>query len=773
MAEEERASVVTSLLTIAESIGAAPEKVAWLGAECLARARAAAADLEQSGKPRFLPLLTELQQTLASVATPPAANACAAVAAATHLLAQGLKSGQPPPRARELIVIAELRGARGVPAPWRSPLVRYAAAAPEGTSGAAGDGSPARILPRLLAVYRSYLLAFLRSEAPEEARRLCELSRQVADACGEEGERRRWLAAAALFRCAMECGRTARPLLKRLAVELEQVLRHSSEGAAVKEPGGRALMADLEVLTVLLRNDSAAAAASREPALTLGMNTGELASALRRLEHGTEDPCGLLGQIADGFLVAGDYDRWLEARRLAASREHGRTLQAAVSGWRSFLPGNGPGAPVPGASGHAPEGGSILGGMELRPAPGAAPIRAEGIPVDCAVLENLDRTAREIRGARSRAEASLGSLKGGLARMDRAIRSLRLQLESLEVESQLAGGASEAVPGHEIAFRFGALSRGIEELAGLKNALQSLSDETEFELAAQAGEDARLEQELLKTRMAPLGDQFEALCQCVRRAAGRRGLAATLSARGAGVALERSRADALAGALEPLLEACVHQGLAADMAPEMDPARGRIELDFSQPRFDVQVDICYRGAPLAGATLAQSTPGLAALGAVVAGGRDGGGRARVRVVVPGPPQPMDLLRVEVGGNRYAFPLEAVHGVSRPPEPGAAQGSGGRLLKVEGRFYPLAALADVLKLKTAKASGSACVVLHLGGLRAFRVDGVLGRQRTLVSSPGPLLASNPWVLGVVVDGRAAPTLVLDVKAPEFDAASAAG
>lgn len=780
-AEKERASLIMPLTALAEIVGSAPERVAELGAECLAQARAAAEDLEQSGQSRFLPLLAELEQTLAVLATPPGANACAAIAAAMGLLARSLKSGQPPTRSRELIAIAELRSVRGAPAPWCSPLIRYAADAPEATLSAAGAGadSDGRILRRVLALYRRSLLKFLRTDAPEEARRLSDLSRQVADAGGAESERRRWLAAASLFQCASEYSGTARNSVKRLAVKLEQALRNSSDGAAKDEAGGRALLVDLEVLAALLRSNSGAEAPEEESALTLNIDAEAMASALGSLADAPEHPRKLLSEIADGFLVEGKYDRWLEARRLAEHPLPGQTLEAVVARWKPSVPENGEMAPVSSAGSHVAQTGAAVGSMETAPAPGDvrsnAALEISGVPVDEALLENLKLMAREIRGARSRAEANLGSLKGGLVDMDRTIRELRLQLESLEVESQVHDGASGAVPGDEMPSKFCALSRGIEELAGLKDALQSLTEETESALAAQAGEDTQLEQGLLKTRMMPVGAQFEALCQCVRRAASRRGLPATLSARGAEVALERSQADALTRALAPLLESCVYEGLAAGIAPaEIGPSHGRIELEVSQPRFDVRVDVSYRGAPLARATLARTAPGLDALGAIVSSSRDGEGWARVSVLVPGPPQPMDLLRVEVGGNRFALPLEDVSGVSRSPEAGAAPGSHDGFLKVDDKFYQLAALADVLKLETADASGSACVLVHRGGsLRAFRVDRVVGRERTLVSSPGPLLASNPWVLGAVVDGRVAPTLVLDLGALEINATSAVG
>ncbi len=65
-----------------------------------------------------------------------------------------------------------------------------------------------------------------------------------------------------------------------------------------------------------------------------------------------------------------------------------------------------------------------------------------------------------------------------------------------------------------------------------------------------------------------------------------------------------------------------------------------------------------------------------------------------------------------------------------------------------------------------------MLVTVGAARyACLVDGVIGRDHVLVQSPGPLLCANPWVLGVVVDALAAPTLVLDMRALESEASNA--
>jgi hypothetical protein len=208
----EIAPAITALVALAEVIKAKPQRVAQLGSECRTQLQVIRAKLEACGRLRLLPLLTEVEQTLDSVSALPGANACAAIATALNLLADSLKRAAPPPRAREMLAIAELRGLRGAPAPWRGPIVdrSLAAAEPELAAEVGVESSP-ELLSRALAAYRKSLLRLLKAESSDEAGRLSELSRRVARACGGMAERRQWHAAGALFDAAIQSGDGARP----------------------------------------------------------------------------------------------------------------------------------------------------------------------------------------------------------------------------------------------------------------------------------------------------------------------------------------------------------------------------------------------------------------------------------------------------------------------------------------------------------------------------------------------------------------------------------
>lgn len=766
---------IAALIGLAEVVGANPGDVAELKSSCRARLGAANTQLKASGEPRFLPLMIEIEQALDALGEKPGGNACAAISRGMALLGRALGRNVALTRARELAAVAELRSVNGSPPPWCNPLVDYTGEIPEG--GRRVDPTPAegrlKAISEALAVYRKSLLGLLKSDSSDQCEQLALLCARVARDCDDENEGQRWGAAGAVFAAAGEAGEGGSPLVKRLAVKLEQVLRGLSEDAPPNVEARRAMIQQLQPLAALIKHpggvDAGAPGDDRE--LPIRVNAEGLQSAFRQL-LGTPDPRALLAQIADAFLVDGDYARCVEASDLAARPGSADALGAVVSRWIS--PPQEAGEPAAKAvdSDRFAEAQAALdrinGALNQTAGPDSesrAP--ASGIPVDEALLENLNLVAREIRGARSRAEANLGSLRGGLQDMGHTIRTLRTQLEALEVDSQVPAPAQPAVDAENgVPERFGALARGIEELAGLKDALQALTEETETVLAAQAGEDTQLEQGLLKTRMTPVGARFEDLNRGVQRAAAGVGVTVTLAAQGAEVALERSQVEALARALEALLEACVSEGLTRGASPaRSNPAEGLIELEVSQLKFDVGVNIAYRGAPLSASALSAVTPLLDAAGAVCSCSSrvDGEGRASVSLQVPGPPRPMDLLMLEVAQNRFALPVKNVSGVSRPPSATPAPGGDDELISFEGEPYRLIQLAQVLGFEASGGNGAACVlVAGDNGRLACAVDAVMGRESLLVNSPGPLLASNPWVLGVVLDERAAPTLVLDLS-----------
>jgi chemotaxis protein histidine kinase CheA len=281
-------------------------------------------------------------------------------------------------------------------------------------------------------------------------------------------------------------------------------------------------------------------------------------------------------------------------------------------------------------------------------------------------------------------------------------------------------------------------------------------------------EDNELDEALLKTQLASVGTQFDTWTESVRRAAAARGVELAVEITGAEVSLERHQADALSRALIPMLEACVREGRPRDAA-SADAARAEpagIRITVSRPRFDVVVEVIYLGAPLPPEIWLVHAVALNALGAI--GNQTVGpeGTVTLGITLPGPPQAMELLVVELGESRFALPVDHLAGVSRLLRQDLEKAEDGFRVHHEGQAYPLASLASLLGVAgTADADSSErlSIVFIADTVRsaACLVDRVQGRERSLVRSPGPLLLDNPWVWGVVINDSAPPILVLDV------------
>ena len=132
------------------------------------------------------------------------------------------------------------------------------------------------------------------------------------------------------------------------------------------------------------------------------------------------------------------------------------------------------------------------------------------------------------------------------------------------------------------------------------------------------------------------------------------------------------------------------------------------------------------------------------------------------IVLPGPPQSVEVLLVGVGGQRFALPVAGVAGVLHRPQIAEADFAD----DAEAERANLAALLGWPdESPEADAESTNQVLLASGPQQrvACLVDAVYQRERVLVRSPGPLLANNPWVWAVIVREHSPPTLVLDVPA----------
>jgi len=130
---------------------------------------------------------------------------------------------------------------------------------------------------------------------------------------------------------------------------------------------------------------------------------------------------------------------------------------------------------------------------------------------------------------------------------------------------------------------------------------------------------------------------------------------------------------------------------------------------------------------------------------------------------------LPCLHVEIGGARYALPLDTVEeAVSFGPE--SVKTLGRRLLvAVRGRLVPLLKLADFYnplqapRTKYDQHSFLAVILGHAERRLALKVDRLLGVRETLVKSLAANYRNVPGVAGASIDGNGRILLILDPAA----------
>ena len=784
---------VVDLLDSADALCKEPGGLADYTEKLSLQLRAAATLLQRQRRLEILPLLQEILTTVDSVgAGAVGKDLGVAVCLSLEVLAARLRDQADASwQASQIAVICDLRSVRGAEPFSQNPMLTPSPDAretdPEGAFAALpgeSDEAPQRFLP----AYREALLGLLTDASAERAEALAGICLSGSARAADEHQARLCRSGARFFETVARCGQAGRPAVRRLAMRMEQTLRERGDvdGSGVSASEYPDLGGELEFLRRLLlfaggdpQSDPGDAALLS--AVSVPLDRRLLANACAELADRSEDDGALRARVGDAFLLLGDYERWFEAWKPDTKGAEPDASLSAAATWSAGFAGvrgdDDPALPEMLRT-HLARAQAALSRLTEEPsaernAEGSEP---GGVSVDESLLEHLNLAAAEIRGVRSRAEANLGSLLGGFEDMERAIKTLRGQFEALEVDAESPAG-SAATAGDPTATgadsasvreRLGALSRGITELAELKNALNALTEDTESALAVQANKDTELDEALLKTQLSSAGTQFGIWAESVRHAAAACKVELAVEITGAKVSLERHQADALTRVLTPLLEACVREGRPRHPAPA-DPARPEpagIRITVSRPRFDVVVEVSYSGAPLPPEAWLIHAVAFNALGAVVNQTVDQQAKVTLGITLPGPRQAVELLVVEVGKSRFALPVEHLAGVSRLRRQDLEKTENGFRVHHEGKAYPLASLASLLGVDGAADAGTSersniVFIANAWQSVACLVDEVQKRERSLVRSPGPLLLDNPWVWGVVINDPAPPTLVLDV------------
>jgi len=764
-------SAIDAAAKLAPTSPTEPRHLTLPAADLVDRLAVATGLLEASSRVDLMPLMQELNVTARWLAANGAArDAPAAISvalAALHARLRGDYKGDW--HAILYAAMVNLRSVRRQALVFATPMLGDA---DPGSTGVLPAVAAARVLP----AFRKALLGLLKDRF-EPATTI------LADACRELGAQaptaissRQWQLATEMFELSTRSAAAdIRIAMKRMAVRLESFLRglcvlDDASDCAVQAQ----LWKDVEALHSLqlrLQGDVGTLTPLSAETETDLIGTDYSKAAVRALKEGADLAAGL-SALRDALLQQERYDDWFQVFKFERDGATRETVLDRLATWEETPVTVEVGA-LPGlvhndleraeAALRRLEGESVTAESPQRFVPPIETnadvkrpdLRTSAITVDEALLENLNLAASEIRGARSHAEANLGSMRGGLQDMERTIKSLRAQLEALEVDSSTNSEADGEANGSNavgVPARLGALSRGIEELQGLQDALHALTEETESVLASQADEDSELAHGLLKTRLVPVATQFERWTEAVSLGAASPALGARLEIDGGDVMLERRQAAALSDALIPLLHACVSEAGAEHIA-----------IDVSRPRFDLLLQVGCAGAPLESATWTALSAGFEKLGAIASRSEDTSGMA-FRIVLSGPPQSVDVLLIDLSGQRFALPVGGVAGVLRRPQAAEADDIAADN-RADAKSCSLAALLGMPEDPAVGAAPMNHVLLASGSEQrvACRVDAVHERECVLVRSPGPLLANNPWVWAVILNENAPPTLVLDVPA----------
>jgi chemotaxis protein histidine kinase CheA len=471
------------------------------------------------------------------------------------------------------------------------------------------------------------------------------------------------------------------------------------------------------------------------------------------------------------------------------------------------------------------------GEATLAPAPGAdeAP---ERIPVPADALDAVANYAGEAGVARTRVMRQVDELRDNLAEMDQILRRARSQLSRMEAETdlQVPARASPTTPVGpfdplqldryaELQQSSRGLSESLADLESVREALESLSRDSQAVLDDQARSDLELRDRLVNTRLTTLGRYGARLRRTVSQTADALGKPAELVLEGADEVLDGALLSRLIAPLEHMLRNAVDHGVES---PENrraggKPAVARIRLSVAHEgrevvvrlsddgrgmdleairrqaldrgliapdgavAADALVDLIFEQAFTTAPAVTQISGRGVGLDVVRTAVRQLGGSLSVDTALgrgtdfilrlPASVSTTEALMVRVGEEVYAVPLARVEGVARLNDAQLDEALAAQPAALErfGQRYQVAHLGYLLEaaeagLRREQGRFPVLLVAAAGEQRvALLVDGIGAREEVLVKPVGPPVNAVGWISGatVLVDGRLA--FVLDVKA----------
>ncbi len=470
-------------------------------------------------------------------------------------------------------------------------------------------------------------------------------------------------------------------------------------------------------------------------------------------------------------------------------------------------------------------------GAEVRPIR-SADARQEFARIDADLLEDLLNAAGEISIYHSRLSQQVNSFEFHVEELEQTIARLKEQLRKLEIETE-----AQIMHGHQdtlVAKDFDpleldrysniqqlsrALAESANDLASLKDLLNTVTTEADGLLVQQSRVTAELQDGLMRTRMVPFERHVGRLTRLVRQAATEAGKRAELAVEGASGELDRQVLDKMLPPFEHMLRNSVVHGIegAAERQAAGKPAVGRITIRLHREGAEMVIDVADDGAGLDVDAIRRKayeldllkaddtkvsddeimqlilTPGFSTASSVTQSAGRGvgmdvvanevkklGGSLRISSVtgqgtnftvrLPFTLAITQALIVRTGDEVYALPLPSVEGVARIP-----RGELENLLSQSEPSYQYGEQSYKFRHLGMYLGGQAAqlpddeafipvILVHAGEYSAaLLVDEMLASREIVVKAVGPQLASIRGISGATILGDGSIVLILDVHA----------
>jgi two-component system, chemotaxis family, sensor kinase CheA len=453
------------------------------------------------------------------------------------------------------------------------------------------------------------------------------------------------------------------------------------------------------------------------------------------------------------------------------------------------------------------------------------------------ILDGLEKLQREPAGDDSdlieqltrAAACAPGVLDGSQRRFDQ-IAAANDDAAALRHAEESSDGAAVNVASQSIRVSIDTLDRlmtMVSELVLTRNQLLEVSrrhDDSEFNVPLQhlSSVTAQAQQEVMKTRMQPIGNAWQKLPRIVRDLSAELGKDIAIEMHGADTELDRQVLEVVKDPLTHLVRNCADHGIESphERSAAGKPRRGTIRLSASRQGGHVVIEITDDGRGLDTARInakaleaglisaseiaAKSqtdinnlifAPGFSTAAAVTSISGRGvgmdvvrsnieqiGGTVEVRsnsgngtsfvIKIPLTLAIVAALIVEIGGQRFAFPqLSVVELVRIGSEHRIERIKSAPVLRLRHRLLPLIHLSAALRLDDGEAAGGFVVVTQAGSqIFGAVVDNVFHTEDIVIKPMSSKLRHIGVFSGMTILGDGAVAMVID---PNVLAQSVAG